>query len=150
MAGRNLRDESHSRVQIWRKNSSQNSALYHPVGTFSVHNSVCVAGGLIVGDTFWCILHDNFRILVQPGDSLGLELPATDGDKILFTSGGPMNYIFKHPNQLDSIINLSHNRSLTAQQLPQIMFNLSSGINYHVFIFLINILLCMYMVRFKY
>ena len=142
MAGRNLSDEPHSQVQIWHKNSSPSSSIYYQVGKFniSLRDGVCVATGAIVGDTFWCILHDNFSVPVQQGDIFGLELPATDSDEILFTSGGPMNYIFKHPNQLDSYIyiNLSHNRSSTAQQLPQIMFNLTSGINY-VFMFLVNI-----------
>ena len=129
VAGRNLSDDPHSRVQIWRKNSSRSS--YYQVGNFNValHGGVCVASGPIVGDTFWCILRDNFQVAVEPGDILGLELPATDSDEILFTRGGPMNYIFKHryPNQLDTNINLSHNRSSTAQQLPQIIFNFTSG-----------------------
>ena len=146
VAGRNLNHEPHSHVQIWRKSSF---AVYYPVGNFFIHGGVCVAAGIIVGGTFWCILHNNFSVPVQPGDILGLELPATDSDEILFsTSGGPMNYIFRHPSHLDSIINLSHNRSSTAKQLPQIMFDLTSGINY-VFMFLVDIL-CMYMISYRF
>ena len=108
-------------------NISQSSGSYYQVGNVPVHDGECVAMQITAGDTFLCILHDNFRVPVQPGDILGLELPATDGDEMFFISEGPTNYIFKHPNQLDPYINLSLNGSLTAQQLPQIMFNLTSG-----------------------
>ena len=127
MAGRNLSDDPHSRVQIWRKNISQSSGSYYQAGNISVHDGVCVAVQTIVGDTnlTMCILQDNYQISVQPGDIFGLELPATDSDEIIFTSGGPTNYIFKHPNQLDSQ-NIYLNGSSTVQQLPQIIFNLTS------------------------
>ena len=124
VAGRDLGNTPHSRVQIWRKNYS---SLYYRVGAVSVHEDVCVAMQEIADDTFLCILQDNSRIPVQPEDILGLELPATENDKILFTNGGPTNYIFKHPDQLDTNINLSLNRGSIAQQLPQIIFNLTSG-----------------------
>jgi hypothetical protein len=129
VSGRNLSDGPHARVQIWRKkNISHSSESYCTVGSFSIHDSVCVATQRIVGDTYLCILRKNFRVSVQPGDLLGLELPATDSDEILFTNRGPTNYIFRHSNQLDSSINLSLNASsATAQQLPQIIFNLTSG-----------------------
>ena len=91
------------------------------------YNYVCKAAQIIIGDTFWCILRDYYRVSVQFGDILGLELPATNSDEILFTSGGPINYIFRHPNQLDPNANLSLTGSSTAQQLPQIIFNLTSG-----------------------
>ena len=126
MAGRRLDTWPHSKIQIWRKNNdSQNSYVYYWMGNVPVQNYyVCKD---IVGDTFWCILQDNFRVSVQPGDILGLELPATHNGEILFTSGGPTNYIFKHPNQLDPNTNLFLNGSSVAQQLPQIIFNLTSG-----------------------
>ena len=126
VAGRDSDVIPHSRVQIWRKNAS---GMYYQVGNFSAHDGVCVAVQATVGHTYknLCILQDNFRVSVQPGDILGLELPAIDSNEILFTNEGPTNYIFKHPNQLDSNINPSLNGSSTAQQLPQIIFNLSSG-----------------------
>ena len=136
VAGRDLRDEPHSQVQIWLKNSSPSSSIYYQVGKFNVslHDGVCVSAGAIADhdNIDWCILHDNFRVSVQPGDILGLVLPATVNDGILFTSGGPINYIFKHPNQLDSNIDLSRNQSSTAQQLPQIMFSHTSGREYYM------------------
>ena len=78
----------------------------------------------------WYILHENLQVSVQPGDILGLELPATDSVEILFTNRGPTNYIFRHSNQLDSNTNLSLNGRATAQQLPQITFNLTAGTNH--------------------
>ena len=131
VAGRNLNNGPHSQVQIWRKNSSQNSTVYYKVESFSVDtagsgSTVCMAERVIVGNTRWCILRDNFQVSVQPGDVFGLELPRTNNDEIFFTSGGPVNYIFGR--QLNSDVNLSHNGSYSnAQQLPQIVFNLTSG-----------------------
>ena len=126
---RNSSDGPHSQVKIWRKSSSQNSGSYYQVGNVPIHDGSCVAMQEIVGDTCLCILHENLQVSVQPGDILGLELPATDSDEILFTNRGATNYIFRHSNQLDSNTNLSLNgSSATAQQLPQIIFNLTSGI----------------------
>ena len=120
---RNLGNGPHSRVQIWRESSGN----YYQVGNVSIHGGACVATQRIVGDTHWCILHENMQVSVQLGDILGLELPATDSDGILFTNRGLTNYIFRHSNQLDSNTNLSLNGSSTTQQLPQIIFNLTSG-----------------------
>ena len=132
VSGRFLDDGLHPRVQIWHKSSES----YYQVGNVSIHDGACVATQRIVGITYLCILQDNFRVSVQPGDIMGLELPArdtTDSDEILFTNRGPMNYIFRHSNQLNSNTNLSLNRSsVTAQQLPQIIFNLTSGKINHV------------------
>ena len=131
VAGARLDREPHSQVQIWHKNSSQNSAVYYKVGNFSVDtagrgSTVCVAEGTLVGSTRWCILHNNLQVSVQPGDIFGLELPSTNNDEIFFTSGGPVNYVFER--QLDSNVSLSNNGSYSnAQQLPQIVFNLTSG-----------------------
>ena len=130
VSGRNLNDGLHSRVQIWRKSSSQSSGSYYQVTSvpIHVHDDTCVAMQEIASDTYLCILHENFRVSVQPGDILGLELPATSSDEIFFTNRGPTNYIFRHSNQLNSNTNLFlTNGSSTAQQLPQIIFNLTSG-----------------------
>ena len=131
VAGANLNNGPHSQVQIWRKNNSQNLAVYYKVGNFSVDtagsgSTVCVASaeGIIVGSTRWCVLRNNLQVSVQPGDVIGLELPSTNNDEIFFTGGGPENYIFEH--LLDFDVNLSNNDS-NAQQLPQIVFNLTLG-----------------------
>ena len=127
VSGRDLGGSPHSRVQIWRKSASisQSFGRYYKVGNVPVHDGSCVAMREIVGDTHWCILQDNFRVSVQPGDILGLELPATNSDEVLFTNGGPTNYIFNHSES--SIPFLINGSSATVQQLPQIIFNLASG-----------------------
>ena len=128
VSGTDLNNDPHSQVQIWRKSSSQSSGSYYQVGSVPIHDDTCVAMQEIASDTYWCILHDNFRVSVQPEDILGLELPATDDDEIFFINRGPTNYIFRHSNRLDSDTNLSLNgSSATTQQLPQIIFNLTSG-----------------------
>ena len=137
VAGTRFDREPHSQVQIWRKN---NSHVYYLAGNFSMDtagkgSTVCVAERIIVGNTRWCILHNNLQVSVQPGDIFGLELPSTNGDEIFFTSGGPVNYIFEH--QLDSNVNLSHNET-NVEQLPQIVFNLTAG---KLCVFVLNSLL---------
>ena len=140
VSGRSWGDGCHSRVQIWRKSSRS----YYQVGSVSIHDGACVATQRIVGDIHWCILHENMQVSVQPGDILGLELPAAHyySDEILFTNRGPTNYVFKHLNQLDSNTNLFLNGRATAQQLPQIIFNLTSGKPYYY-----NILMILYVIK---
>ena len=89
-----------------------------------------MAAQKIVGDTFWCILKDNLQIPVQAGDIFGLELPRTSNIEILFTRGGPVNHVFA--GQPGTTVYLSNNASFSkAQQLPQIMLNLTSGTIYY-------------------
>ena len=138
LAGRNL--SNNFQIQIWRKNSFHNSTVYYQVGhsvsVIVLSEDVCLAVQNIVGNTFWCILRDHYQVSVQPGDILGLELPRTDDDGIWFTNGGPVNYEFD--NQLDPDPNRSITVNLSSdgtpsyslnitQQLPQIIFNLTSG-----------------------
>ena len=141
VAGRNLSRNPRSQIQIWRRNSSQNSDIefYHQVEhsvPIQVPNRVFGAGGVcmaaqrIAGDTFWCILKDNLQVPVQAGDIFGLELPRTRAIEIFFTQGGPVNHIFE--GQPGTTVNLSNNASFSkAQQLPQIMLNLTSGTIYY-------------------
>jgi hypothetical protein len=135
VAGRNFYRSPYSRIQIWRNNHAQN---YYQVHNISMNldngNPVCMASwtvqqlGIFLS---WCILLGNIQFSVQPGDIIGLELPATTSDHgIYFTRGGPITYVFD--GQLNSIstINLSNNRSYSEfQQLPQIIFNLTAGEN---------------------
>lgn len=133
VAGEQLASQPHSRFQVWRQNNSQNSAIYSRTGNSipvnvpssggSVSGAVCLASRRIIQDIFWCILRENLKVSVQPGDILGLELPRTDDTEIWFTSEGPVNYMFE--NRPDSV-SLSHADS-NPQQLPQILFHLTSG-----------------------
>ena len=70
----------------------------------------CVETGSVVGNVVWCILDNTYRVSVQPGDIVGVELPSTTSDEIYFTHGGPTNYIFQR--QLDSTNDLSLNESV--------------------------------------
>ena len=124
-------------IQIWRKSYSQpdtGATVYYKTGpAIAVNNSqdagVCDDGlPDIASRTYWCILKRDFRVSVEPGDILGLELPPTSDDDfdILFAEGGPMNYIFHQ--QLNSTIELSSHQT-SKPQLPQITFSLTSGTN---------------------
>ena len=85
-----------------------------------------MAARAIVGDTLWCILYNTHQVSIQPGDILGIELPRTRNTEILFTKGGPINYVFN--GRPGSTVNLSNNESFSkAQQLPQIVFSLTLG-----------------------
>ena len=120
------------KVQIWRESSSE-SGIYYKTGpeiaVNSSENGACGDGlPTVASRTYLCVLTRRFQVPIQPGDVLGLELPpAHDNDfDILFTrGGGPMNYIF-YQSLHNSTIHLSENDS-TIQQLPQIIFSLTSG-----------------------
>ena len=129
VAGTRLNSAPHSQLQIWRKDSSQNS-VYYKTGSISVNTagSVCAAWK-IVNITYWCTLFEVSRLSVQPGDILGLQLPRNF--EILFTNGGPINFIHERVYQLNSTVTLSHNESDSiTQQLPQIILNFTSGKQY--------------------
>ena len=134
MAGTGFHEMPYSQIQIWRKNSPQDS-VHHKVESISVNTAgnggVCVSGR-IVGNTYWCILFDTAQTVVQPGDILGLELQGHSNTKneIFFTKGGPENYVFQ---QLGTSINISNNDDNSTsythtQQIPQIILNFTSGI----------------------
>ena len=130
VAGGNVFREPYSKIQIWRRNHSTYYQVEHNIFVNATSGGpVCAASRSMGSGTFtWCILQDNFRISVQTGDILGLELPDTEDDiEIYFTRGGPLNYVFS--GRLGSTINnLSYNESFEkVEQLPQIMFSLTSG-----------------------
>ena len=116
-------------IQIWRTNASHPGAYYKTGPSIPVNtdNIVC-ADGLpdIAFRTYLCILNKDYQVSVQPGDALGLEIPNTNNDDfdILFTRGGPTNYVFN--KRLNSTIKLSETTT-TVPQLPQISFGLTSG-----------------------
>ena len=75
---------------------------------------------------FLCILNDNARVSVQPGDILGLEIPPASDDvfDIHFTNEGPVNYVFQQ--QLSYTVDLSNNDSEDREQ-PLISLQVSTG-----------------------
>ena len=130
VAGRMFNQQPSSKIQIWRKNSSQ-PCVYYQVESDIVLNRdmVCMSSTRVIRNVLSCILNDQYQVSVEPGDFLGLELPQTSDDSgVLFTSGGPTNYIFEH--ELTSPIELRDSDSMTDQR-PQIAFNLTSGILLH-------------------
>ena len=125
VAGRLFNEEPHSKIQIWRQNSSQPGVYYRVEPDITVDTDmICMSAFEVVDNVLSCILNDDYRVLVQPGDFLGLELPNTDIEsEIYFTSGGPINYVFQ--GELNSMIEL--NDPGCTQLRPQIAFNLTSG-----------------------
>ena len=122
-------------IQIWRESCSQpdtGATVYYKTGPAIAVNISQDTGACDDGlpdrasRIYWCILKRDFRASVEPGDILGLELPPTSDDDfdILFTEGGPVNYIFHQ--RLNSTIELSSHQTSKAQ-LPQITFSLTSG-----------------------
>ena len=127
VAGRNLIREPHSKIQIWRQNSSQPGVYYRVEPDIILNRDmVCASSFQVVDNVLLCILKHKYRVSVQPGDFLGLELPQTSDDReINFISGGPINYVFQ--GELNSTIDLNDPGCTTVQQRPQIIFNLTSG-----------------------
>ena len=134
VTGQSFYRSTYSKIQIWRNQTS----TYYQVGSgismnFRNNRGSCVATSRSYeGRLLWCILHDTLQISIQPDDILGIELPATargrNHAEIFFTRGGPINYVFEHQISSSSNINLSsHGISSKVKQLPQIVFNLTSG-----------------------
>ena len=129
VAGRMLNREPYFKIQIWRPG---NDSLYYRVQPNITVNRdvVCRASTRrVVSNVLFCILYREFRVTVQPGDILGLELPQTNqtDNGVFFTSGGPKNYIFKQV--LTSPIKLNDSNYTVRAQQPQIAFNLTLGMD---------------------
>lgn len=134
-SGRDQRkgEEQDPKIQIWRENDYQSGTYYRIGPPIPIHHlgensrEVCADGAIqLVSRTYWCSLIEDFRITIQPGDILGLELPAPSDDdfELFFTSGGPTNHVFHQP--LNLTVNL-YNHDEEIQQMPQITFSLTSG-----------------------
>ena len=120
-------------IQIWRENISQ-PAVYYKTGPAIALNisadqfAICDDGlPKITNRIYLCVLKKEYRVLIQSGDILGFEMPPINDDDfdILFTTGGPRNYIFQE--LLNSTVELS-NHQILKLQLPQITFSFTSGI----------------------
>ena len=97
--------QQNPKVQIWRENRTDPDTYYKagpdiPI-TFTQSEVCIVSESKRINNTqirtFTCTLSDSARVLVQPGDFIGLELPPTNDDvfEISFKVGGLKNYIFK-------------------------------------------------------
>ena len=110
------------RIQIWRENATHPGLFYKTVSDIPLDWTTppCYRPSR-TGGIFQCTLTEEFRISVQPGDFLGLEIPPTNNDdlEIAFKSGGPTNHVFLY--QLNSIVNLA-DANFTTNDLPLITF----------------------------
>ena len=110
-------------IQIWRESPSQCGTYFKPVADIPFRGSVCAGGATMISSgVYRCALSDAFRVPVQPGDILGLELPPTNSNdyQTHFTSGGPINCVFQH--QLVSNTSLS-SRATEVQEQPRIVMD---------------------------
>ena len=129
VAGTMFNRKPHSKIQIWRQNTSQPCVYYKVQPNITVNaNTVCISLVKVVNNIRSCILN-TMAVSVQPGDFLGLELPQTSNNsEIYFTSGGPDNYVFRGAlNSPVELVNESDFMVDRVQQQPQIIFSLTSG-----------------------
>ena len=120
----NSSGQTAQKFQIWRKNKTHSDLYYKPSPDILILNSSCEADDSpLKGKVFQCILHEESRVSVQPGDILGLELRPTsdhDGYEILFSaSSESVTYIFQDP--LSSTVNTSEADNITNNVLPLII-----------------------------
>ena len=116
------------KIQIWRQNDTQLQNIYYKTGQdIPILDSIDVClRDRIGGQVFRCTLNEAYRVSVQPGDILGLELPPESDDDldIFFTEYGPENYVFE--GSLASPANLSEADTVT-NHMPQINFTVMLG-----------------------
>ena len=114
-------------IQIWRENNTQ-SGLYHKmISTNNLirwqnNNNRCYRSTLSRGIYQCYALKENYRIPVQPGDFLGLEIPPVNNDdpEIYFKAGGPTNLVFQYP--LNSTVDRFTEPHNVTHDEPQITF----------------------------
>ena len=117
--------QQNPKIQIWRKNKTQ-PEVYHKIGSdlpLNISNSGSPCYQYTHNSQILrCILHENHRISVQPGDFLGLEIPPSNKDDLViyFKGGGPINLVFQHP--LNSTVNRFTDPHCVSWDEPQITF----------------------------
>ena len=119
------------KVQIWRENETQ-PGLYHRMSSCNNlirwgTNNTCYQRTLNRGIYRCYALRENYRISVQPGDFLGLEIPPINEEDpvIYFKTGGPKNFVFQYP--LNSTVNSSSEPHCITYDEPQITFMVLLG-----------------------
>ena len=123
---------------------SQPGSYYKTNAGIAINETLCVGGLTEVSrEVFHCSLNQSTtRVLVQPGDILGLELPQGTYNSILAfarVSSRPTNYVFVRQG-LFSPSALS-GRNLMTWKLPQITIDTGSGKYTN------NIVLCAYALK---
>ena len=149
VAGRQLNQSPHAKIQIWRKISDFDYEILSEIKVdtnTSIRNEerVCVHVRAAIPAVFWCVLNDASHMTVQPGDILGLQLPAANNSEVYFADRGPTNYVFSgRVNSTISLLNDNDTEFLKVQQLPQIVLNLTSGtFSMHVYVNILNLVCC--------
>ena len=110
------------KIQVWRERPTQCGTYFKTVSDIPVDGSACNGGiTTISAGVYHCILKAAFRVQVQPGDILGVELPPSNSDsfEMFFTNGGPRNYVFQNDISSGNDVLLS-SRSSEVQEQPQI------------------------------
>ena len=115
------------KIQIWRENKTQ-SGLYHRMSSTNNlirwGNNRCYRRTVTLNrGIYHCyVLRENYRISVQPGDFLGLEIPPVNDDDpvIYFKAGGPTNLVFQYP--LNSTVDRFTEPHNVTHDEPQITF----------------------------
>ena len=120
-------------IQVWRECTNQPGTYFKPVPDIAMNATVCSGSiNMLSMGVFQCTLKENFRVEVQAGDILGLELPPTDDQdfEVHFTSasGGPVNYVFQ--GQVLSSVELA-DREREMEDQPQINITLAPPGRYH-------------------
>ena len=119
------------KIQLWRENGTQPGLYYKTRADLRIKRSdpPCYRTTYTSSSRlFQCTMNEDYRIPVQPGDFLGLEIPPIPNNdfEIYFKPGGPTNFVFQ--GQLDSSIDLSTEPYATTHDEPQITFLVVIGI----------------------
>ena len=129
VAGERIPDGNrNSALIIWRERSSE-PGTYDNVGRIEL--GACAAGQRIetgMNNVYECILDQDDRVLVQPGDIIGIETPGQANGKFRLyfdNSGGPMNYILD--SRAPQTINLDDSNLPIDQLVPQISLNVTAS-----------------------
>ena len=127
------------KIQIWREAKTQPS-VYHKISydiPISNTTSPCYQRTLnATSGIFQCTLQEDFRISVQPGDFLGLEIPPMqrwyyllrimEGFVIYSKSGGPTSLVFQGRLGSQTVNLFTEPYNITNDE-PQITFLVALG-----------------------
>ncbi len=129
----NTRGWRDPKIQIWREDKAR-PGLYHKISSnvqIQRANPPCYRMTYNANSSiFQCTLREDFRISVQPGDFLGLEIPSEEYDDLVvtFKAGGPTNLVFQ--GQLGSNFDLFTEPHTITNYEPQITFLVVLGKNF--------------------
>ena len=120
------------KIQIWREDKTIPGLYHKKSSVIQIRQSTpqCYDDqGTIMNGILECTLSEDFRISVQPGDFLGLEIPSYFEDDLViyFKAGGPTNLVFQ--GQLGSTVDLFSESHAITNLEPQVTFLVVLGKN---------------------